>query len=549
MNATPDLPPTYYLSNFTFLVDWVAVRYEDLLTQEERDFADTFQHLPLHSQCLFVRLSSRKGPFFRADKINYPEINSLEDAAKYLIECGFIDIQVLLSFHEVAHLLTKAELVEAFSVNSKSERKSNLIDQLAHLYPSTKEWQQWTNKQLGLVYCLKTQHIIDNFLLLFFGNSHQDLTEFVLQDIGLFRYENYTIDEQHRIFKTREELELYKHLIILREQLELASTHENLVEIARQIPDSIQAHTLRRRRSKLCNQLAYKFERQHQVDLALSLYRQSELPPARERQIRLLEKQEKYLEAWDMLESLLTAPVDEQELQIAERISLRLAKKLGKSYSKKTPSSVTERSLTLVNPYNISGTQQLNVEEIVRLHFHSTEAPCIYVENQLLTGLFGLWLWPEMFRSLDGAFANPFQSAPLDMYEASFSLKRPRITELFCLFEDGYHKQHIRDMWRMKQGLANHFVNWHFFNEEILNLALEVIPAQHLALIFKRILFDVRNNRSGLPDLIQFFPDKNDYLMLEVKGPGDRIQDNQRRWLDFFSANKIPAEVVYVSWQ
>jgi hypothetical protein len=37
--------------------------------------------------------------------------------------------------------------------------------------------------------------------------------------------------------------------------------------------------------------------------------------------------------------------------------------------------------------------------------------------------------------------------------------------------------------------------------------------------------------------------------MIEVKGPGDRIQDNQQRWLDYFSANDIPAEVWYVNWQ
>jgi VRR-NUC domain len=37
--------------------------------------------------------------------------------------------------------------------------------------------------------------------------------------------------------------------------------------------------------------------------------------------------------------------------------------------------------------------------------------------------------------------------------------------------------------------------------------------------------------------------------MIEVKGPGDRIQDNQQRWLDYFTKHKIPAEVYYVSWK
>ena len=73
--------------------------------------------------------------------------------------------------------------------------------------------------------------------------------------------------------------------------------------------------------------------------------------------------------------------------------------------------------------------------------------------------------------------------------------------------------------------------------------------AQHLKRIFERLLFDLKSNRSGLPDLIQFFPESRHYRMLEIKGPGDRIQDNQQRWLEYFLKHGIPAEVIYVSWQ
>jgi hypothetical protein len=92
-------------------------------------------------------------------------------------------------------------------------------------------------------------------------------------------------------------------------------------------------------------------------------------------------------------------------------------------------------------------------------------------------------------------------------------------------------------------------VSWQFLEQELFDLALQTIPAAHLKAIFKRLLFDIKSNRSGLPDLIQFFPSSNNYRMIEVKGPGDRIQDNQQRWLDYFAANTIPAEVWYVNWQ
>lgn len=51
-----------------------------------------------------------------------------------------------------------------------------------------------------------------------------------------------------------------------------------------------------------------------------------------------------------------------------------------------------------------------------------------------------------------------------------------------------------------------------------------------------------------MPDLIQFFPEQRGYRMIEVKGPGDRLQDNQLRWLDFCAEHGMPVEVCYVQW-
>jgi hypothetical protein len=36
--------------------------------------------------------------------------------------------------------------------------------------------------------------------------------------------------------------------------------------------------------------------------------------------------------------------------------------------------------------------------------------------------------------------------------------------------------------------------------------------------------------------------------MIEVKGPGDRLQDNQLRWLEFCHEHQMPVAVCYVQW-
>lgn len=552
----PDIAADYYLTNFHFLVDWVLQHYADLLSADERYFLDCFQQLSRDSQCLLVRLSSRKGPLFRRDKLRYSEINSIEQAAAELIALGLLSGNTLLNIHELAAALTKTELLDVFGEHlpgAKQARKEVLIAQLDELFPEPKTWGDWTNNQLGEIYRLDNQSIISTLLLLFFGNAYQDLTEFVLQDLGLYRYENYSIDHQHRIFKTRAELEQYQQLIQLRDALEQAAEVEHLIELATRFPTAVDHAGLQRRRARLCNQLAYELERANEHALALQLYCQSHLPPARERRIRLLEKQGDFTGAWQLLDEILNSPCDEHELQVAQRMAPRLAKKVGEVIARRTPSVIIEQQLNLP-PLVDENDNLLRVEEVVRQFAHTDESPCFYVENLLLGGLFGLWLWPEMFRGIDGAFANPFQAAPLDLYQQNFVNNRPGIQQLWQLLDDNQHQDHIRKFWRDKNGLTNHFVSWQFLDEKLLELALQIIPATHLKAIFKRLLFDIKSNRSGLPDLIQFFPSNthsttSSYRMIEVKGPGDRIQDNQQRWLDYFSANAIPAEVWYVNWQ
>ena len=83
------------------------------------------------------------------------------------------------------------------------------------------------------------------------------------------------------------------------------------------------------------------------------------------------------------------------------------------------------------------------------------------------------------------------------------------------------------------QGLQSPFVSWDALSEPLLALALDCVPAAHLKRVFERLLSDVKTNRSGLPDLIRFWPAEKRYELVEVKGPGDKLQDNQIRWLDY----------------
>ena len=106
----------------------------------------------------------------------------------------------------------------------------------------------------------------------------------------------------------------------------------------------------------------------------------------------------------------------------------------------------------------------------------------------------------------------------------------------------------LRQTFRVKNGTQSPFVAWGLLSDELLDHALICIPAADLRGYFERLLDNLSQNRSGLPDLVQFWPGEQRYRMVEVKGPGDRLQDNQLRWMEFCSHHHISVAVCHVRW-
>jgi hypothetical protein len=187
------------------------------------------------------------------------------------------------------------------------------------------------------------------------------------------------------------------------------------------------------------------------------------------------------------------------------------------------------------------------VENEVLRHLSRPEAPVYYVENTLMNSLFGLLCWDVVFAPIPGAFFHPFQQGPADLSRHDFSLRRQAAFDAALgKLSSGHYVDTILETFHAKQGIQSSFVAWHIVTPDLLQLALRCIPAAHLEAVFRRLLRDVHGNRSGLPDLIQFWPHERRYRMVEVKGPGDRLQDNQIRWLQYCHARDIPVSVCYV---
>ncbi|MFZ6658325.1 VRR-NUC domain-containing protein [Undibacterium sp. TJN19] len=541
--------PFYYLENFQAFLDWVGGRYADLLTAEELAFMQQFAGLPQASRALYVRMVMRKASVFRASKLDYVEIGDTATAMQALVDVGWVQADPQLDIAGLFGLLQKPELAVVFGL-TPAEKKLPKAEQLALLalqHVASKAFSAWSTgcgNVADSAYQVLNKALCDRLRLIFFGNLHQDWSEFVLSDLGIFQYEKVEFSPASRGFTSRADIDAYLALHACRELFHAAAP---MSEVLAQLSEAAIANSwLASRRNRLLFQVGEHLEKQKDWVLAHEVYAGCTYPGARLRAIRVLEKSGQSQAAFELLTLAQQAPESEAEHQQMLRIAPRLHRKLG--LEKLSPqASPAPARIDLQLPFP---EQDYVVEYVVRDHLHSVDAPVVYVENALINSLFGLLCWPAIFKAIPGVFFHPFHREPADLLSADFHARRADdFAACFAQLDSGDYRQTMRQTYAGKFGLQSPFVFWSVMTAEVLEMALTCIPAAHLKHSFARILFDIKANRNGFPDLIQFWPQEQRYHMIEVKGPGDRLQDNQKRWLDFCATHDMPVTVCYLEWQ
>lgn len=538
--------PFYYLHNFRQVLAWVELRYADLLDADERAFIEQFAALPCAAQALLVRMVMRKGELFRSDRLEYLEIGDTHAALAPLLAHGWVCDRSLLTIEQVCALLRKDELAQGFNRMLRRPRaaKSELIAQLLALQLEPRPLSEWLPEFQACILHWRLQPLCDRLRLLFFGNLYQDWSEFVLADLGLLRFEQVPLCADSRALRERSEVTLAMALHQCAEQLEAGTPPAVILQALQGL--HADNPWLQRRRARVLFHIGQQCERLGDWPLALSVYQDCGHAEARIRQVRVLERSEQWPAAFELAGQIAAAPANALEAQACERMLPRLARKLGGPPQPRRRARAVQ-TLELELPRELAA---LGVERAVREHLAEEGGDVHYVENTLFNSLFGLLCWEAVFAPVPGAFFHPFQSAPQDLHDADFHTRRQAQFDT-CLQQlaDGSYRQVIIERFAAKAGLQSPFVFWQVLTPTLLEQALHCLPPAHLQACFLRLLQDIRNNRTGMPDLIQFWPEQGRYRMIEVKGPGDRLQDNQLRWLAFCEQHGLPVQVCHVRWR
>lgn len=245
-----------------------------------------------------------------------------------------------------------------------------------------------------------------------------------------------------------------------------------------------------------------------------------------------------------MCEAILAEDADGPEREFAFQFRSRMEKKLGRPPTERRMAKHPVTKSTLPRPPE-------SVEKAVLDDYRKQGLQCFYAENRFWLGMFGLAFWRVIFQPCRGAFFNRYQAGPRDLFQPGFREARAvSVADLLSeIAEDSRWPARMLARYRRKQGIANYLVNWQAMEGFPIKEVLQTVPGRHFAAIFGRLCGHIGAYKSGFPDLFLFLDEGEGYELVEVKGPGDQLQLNQKRWLRFFQKSGIPYRIERVAWE
>ena len=533
-------PPHYYANNLTRLLDTVASQYSDILDTAELARLERVRGLGVDALRLYARLLTRKGPLLRADRLGYREVADTAAALSRLTEAGLINPNPAVPGDLVLAQLTLPELRTTFTelpAGGRGLRKEALVALIAARYPEEVLRSRLARACGWLL--LTDPDWLTAMRVLFFGDLRQDFSTFVMEDLGIVRYEQYPLDPDRRLFADRAELARYLELRHARREASRLPQHWHEARVLRYIEQFWQPEpnrVLERQRARLLNGIGREAERQHAFDLALTAYGRADADPGRERRARILNRLGDREGLNQVLQAIEVAPHNAGEQHFARQFAARAG------LAPKRPRQIVELQLRLAEP-------PASVEAAVSSAWLANGGVGAHLENRFPLALLGLAFWDIVFTPVPGMFTHPYQSAPLDLYWPDF--RRTRATAIAQRFDalrvNGALGARLRETYRAKYGVSNALVAWSKLPFRFLEQVLQAVSEEHLVAMFDFMLDDLQQTRTGFPDLVLCFG-PGSYRLVEVKGPGDQLRREQRLWFELFEHVGIPASVLRVTW-
>ncbi|XP_020111866.1 fanconi-associated nuclease 1 homolog isoform X1 [Ananas comosus] len=615
-------PPssTRYQKNFLLMIEDVLNSHAHLFTEEEKSLLATFSSLSDDSQRLFIRLYTRKGPWFRISSISYPEISDPLVAIEELQVAGFVyslsysNEPFCYEMKEVLHLLPVSEMREILVAELPKEginisRRQELINILSSAYEEGKcpVLPKLVLKRIGTCVRISTaaDEVLWRVLRLFFLNGEQDLSAFLLVDLGLVKFPDYVCRVSHQIFRDRRDLLEYEEAIHVAQTMDESLDDNNMEIVARcinvsenQIRTIIEETPLNSDSppaffscfsaswvySKVLTLGVSVYERERRYEDAIGLLKGllSRITSDSGRGYWTLRLSVDLEHMGRLNESLLVAEegVLDKWVRAGSKMALqRRVLRLCKPPRRwKTP-NYAESIKRIIKEVNIMGRPLIcevgaknvfygydgklcGVEQLA-LQYYAEEGGGwrgIHSESGIWMTIFGLLMWDVLFADIPDVFRSKFQVAPLDLDTDDFyEVRKSLIETQLKRIHEGMAEEILISSWELHHGTSCRGVRWDSHSPSDLRAAVSCIGGRCLASLCRHLALDYRNWSSGMPDLLlwRFHGDNTNKTgggggggeakLVEVKGPRDQLSEQQRAWMLLLMDCGFDAEVCKVS--
>ncbi|EFJ11002.1 hypothetical protein SELMODRAFT_426730 [Selaginella moellendorffii] len=545
-----------YQQNFLYMLQVVLERDLHLFTPDEIELLEAFRSISSDGQRLFVRLAQRKGPWFRLQNIFYEDIGDTNSAVHELVERRYLVFNADVNSSELLEHLTVQELKD-LAVNSKimiksatlSLKKIQLItairDALISLHFNlTALIREATGPCIRIAETLEV--LLWRLQRLFFLNGEQEFHVFLLVDIGRIKYPSYRCARTMPVFASREDFLAYEqHPFLAR--FSAAWVHATICTVAASFLEKERRYAEAVNLLKQLLSMQYCPGRRGYWTLRLSI------------DLEHLQRLE---------ESLLVAEngLNDFNVRGGDRVALqRRVLRLGKPPRRwKVPPyaallkkkhkvvRIMGRPLNNANGmksrfYGYDG-QQCSVEDLALQYYAGEDGggwKGVHSESGIWLTLFGLLMWDVIFSDVPDFFQTPFQTAPLDLCTDSFYPVRSSLIESrLQAIRDGGARQLVAETWAEHYGTSCSGVNWENSLEDLQTITV-CIGGPGLSVICKLLAEDHSNWTAGMPDLLLW--KEKEAKLAEVKGPGDRLSEQQVAWFLILSDANVPVELCKVS--
>ncbi|EFJ07647.1 hypothetical protein SELMODRAFT_236265 [Selaginella moellendorffii] len=593
-----------YQQNFLYMLQVVLERDLHLFTPDEIELLEAFRSISSDGQRLFVRLAQRKGPWFRLQNIFYEDIGDTNSAVHELVGTQFLSSRYLVfdadvNSSELLEHLTVQELKD-LAVNSKimvvTSKTFFLVFISVPAYRSKREILGGSNLTALIREatgpCIRIAETVDVLLWrlqrLFFLNGEQEFHVFLLVDIGRIKYPSYRCARTMPVFASREDFLAYEQALQLAQVVDMSLEAGNSEALnssfrkARTTLELINAHTESKHPflarfsaawvyATICTVAASFLEKERRYAEAVNLFKQllsMQYCPGRRGYWTLrLSIDLEHLQRLE--ESLLVAEngLNDFNVRGGDRIALqRRVLRLGKpprrwkvppyaALLKKKHKVVTIMGRPLNNAngmksrfYGYDG-QQCSVEDLALQYYAGEDGggwKGVHSESGIWLTLFGLLMWDVIFSDVPDVFQTPFQTAPLDLCTDSFYPVRSSLIESrLQAIRDGGARQLVAETWEEHYGTSCSGVNWKKYSLEDLQTITVCIGGPGLSAICNLLAEDHSNWTAGMPDLLLW--KEKEAKLAEVKGPGDRLSEQQVAWFLILSDANVPVELCKVS--